>query len=251
MTDQQTDERKQRIAAAFDAAPATYDAAAEVQRLAARFLASQLPALPHPPHIAEIGCGTGLLTRCVKARYPQAHWTVTDLSPIMVATACKNLPDLTGEFRVMDGEHPNLSLNRYDLLVSSFAAQWFTDLPSALPRLTACLSPGGVLALCLPAAGSLKEWHRACGFDPAALNYPPATTLAKALPNARITVREFRQTYPDGRAFLTALKAIGAGTPASGHAPLSTAALRAALKRLGQPATVSWQILTLLWTKET
>lgn len=250
MTDSLSPSRKRRIAAAFSAAPATYDAAADIQRMAAESLAAQLPFFPNPPRIAEIGCGTGLLTRLVSARYPNADWIVTDLSPAMVAAARQNLPDLRGEFRVMDGENPYLAAGHCDLLISNFAAQWFTDLPSALLRLTTCLAPGGVLALCMPAEGSLKEWHQACGFDLAALHYPSLPSLARILPGAYISVQSWQQTYPDGQAFLSALKAIGAGTPATDHRPLSAAALRMALRKLGRPATISWQILTLFWCKE-
>jgi malonyl-CoA O-methyltransferase len=243
---------KQRVTAAFSAAAGTYDTAAEAQALAADSLATRVLALDLPPNprVLEVGCGTGLLTRRLLPALG-GTWIVTDIAPAMVAAARAALPDGAAEFRVMDGEHPDFGPASLDLVVSNLAAQWFADLPAAVGRLAACLKPGRPLLLTTLGAGSFAEWRRAhhdlglaCGTPP----YPSADGLQALLaPHGRVTViaETVPLRYADAVAFLRALKAIGAGTPAAGHAPLPPGALRRVLAALGAPATITYEILTV------
>ena len=64
-----------------------------------------------------------------------------------------------------------------------------------------------------------------------------------------MTSQTISLTYGNGAEFLKSLKAIGATTPAKGYHPLPTPILRQAMTRLGTPCTVSYQVLTLDWTK--
>ncbi|MGE5547926.1 MAG: methyltransferase domain-containing protein [Solirubrobacterales bacterium] len=238
--------RKHDIAAAFSAAAGTYEGAAEAQALAADLVAEAVAAgpLPPAPRVLEIGCGTGLLTRRLLPRF-EGRWLVTDLAPAMVEAARRNVADPRAEFRVMDGEHPEGG--PFDLIVSNLAAQWFADLPAAVRRLAGLLAPGGRLVLSTLGAASFREWRQAhaaldlsCG-TPA---YPGADTLRAALPDqARVLARSLPVRYADGRAFLKALKAIGAGTPACHHRPLPPGALRKVLAALGAPATITYEVL--------
>lgn len=247
--------RKRTVEAAFSAAAKSYDRAAEAQARAADLLVELVRGLPLPPapSVLEIGCGTGLLTRRLLPLIG-GDWQVTDLSPAMVAEARTAIGAGKARFRVMDGEHPDLAPGSVDLIVSNLAAQWFTDLPAAVSRLAACLKPGGALALTTLGAGSFAEWKTAhqtlrltCGI-PA---YPSAEALAGQLPaGARVHSRPVIVSYADGRAFLAALKRIGAATPAEGHRPLSPGALRRAIKAMGAPAPVTYDVLTVLLIRE-
>ncbi|MDA8230991.1 MAG: methyltransferase domain-containing protein [Magnetospirillum sp.] len=242
--------RTHRISSAFSAAAPTYDGAAQAQAHSAEILAGRILELPLPPSpcVLEVGCGTGLLTRRLLPAVG-GRWTVTDLAPAMVAAARRAIPEAEADFRVMDGENPDIVPGGVDLIVSNLAAQWFSDLPAALAALIRCLAPGGALILTTLGAGSFAEWRQAhdhlslpCGIPP----YPTAAALAAMLPGGtRVNSRKLRIPYADGFAFLRALRAIGADTPAEGYTPLSAGALRRVVAALGRPCAVTYEVLTV------
>lgn len=156
--------RNARVGARFGAAAARYDEHAPAQRITAGRLADAIGRLPLPPRprILEIGCGTGLLTRALAARLGPADWTVTDISPAMLARARQGPPlPGTARYQVLDGEHPGDLPGGYDLICSSLAVQWFADLNGGLGRLAGLLAPGGHLAVATLAEGTFEEWRAA------------------------------------------------------------------------------------------
>ena len=103
--------RKPQVAARFGAAAHRYEDHAPVQRITAERLAGDIARLrlPPRPRILEIGCGTGLLTQALARRLGPADWTVTDISPAMLAASQRGpaLPG-TARFQVLDGEYLSL-----------------------------------------------------------------------------------------------------------------------------------------------
>lgn len=255
--------RRDRVEAAFSGAAATYDAAAAPQARAAGRLAELVLAagLPASPRVLELGCGTGLLTRRLLGSIAGGSWLITDLSAAMVEATRANLDDASLDdnrvtVRVMDAERPDLPLSSVDLIVSNLAAQWFTDLPGTLARLSGLLAPGGRMMLSTLGAGTFAEWRQAhdrlglaCG-TPA---YPDATALAAMAPagvRAQILSEPFAVSYPDAAAFLAALKAIGAGTPRPGYTPLPAGSLRRVMAGLGGPCSVTYDVLYAEFLRE-
>jgi len=252
--------RKQRILKAFSAAASGYDTAAGFQdKIAARLAAwlAALPPLPKGARVLEVGCGTGLLTRRLRAVLgDEAEIVATDLSPAMVARAQAALigdPHLS--FAAMDAEAPTLADGSVGLIVSSLAAQWFSDLPQALAGLARLLSPGGRLVLTLPGAGSFAEWrdaHRALGFEPGTPSFPDAETVRAMLPPGGVGTVESEtviETHADGLSFARTLATLGAAVPRPGHRPLSPGQLRRVIAALGTPCPISWTIHTLSFTR--
>ena len=85
--------RSAAIAQSFGARAASYDEHADLQRAVAERLARLLPQLA-APRVLELGCGTGLFSRHLLARYPDGTFLFTDLAPSMVEQCRLNLARL-------------------------------------------------------------------------------------------------------------------------------------------------------------
>jgi malonyl-CoA O-methyltransferase len=252
------DSRNTLIGRHFDRAATRYDSHAAIQRQAAGQLAERIARLPLPPNprILEIGCGTGMLTQALAQRLGAARWTVTDISPQMLAVAQTGLA-LPGHasFLQMDGEFPALEPGSFDLICSSLAMQWFGNLNAGLARLSRLLAPGGHLAIATLADGTFREWrraHRELGLRAATPRYPLPTAINPARPDMQggVHTQELIERHRDGREFLHRLKAIGAGMPAAGTRPLGVPALRRVLAHFDQQgASVSYNVAYGTWQK--
>jgi malonyl-CoA O-methyltransferase len=224
--------RKALIGAAFAAAAERYDEGAGVQRVVARHLAElagRERLAPDAP-ILEIGCGTGLLTREIQERWPQADLTATDLAPEMVDAAAR--AGLAARLMAMDGEAPVFEGARFDLILSSLAFQWFEDLPLALARLNALLRPGGSLYFATMGAESFASWraaHERCGLTPGLPDYPTLGQLQAMLAgfgDAFACDEHHPVPIEGGHGLLRHFHAIGAHVPRPGYRPLGPSALR-------------------------
>lgn len=245
--------RRARIGRAFSAAR-DYDRHAAVQRRVARDLAARIGAigLPPAPRILEIGCGTGFLTEALARQGIGGEWLVTDLSPAMVERCRTRMGDRPGlAFAVLDGEHGDLPQGPFDLVCASLAMQWFDDLAGAVQRLCSVLAPGGHLVFTTLGAGTFAEWrtaHSALGLAAGTPEFLPVDALrgiCPALQAAPHRVETIRETFPDARAFLSAVKAIGAGTAAAPHRPLAPAELRRVMAQFDcAGAAASYEVVT-------
>lgn len=248
---------KKRVAALFGAADA-YEKTAVVQRLAAGRLARRILDLPLPPRprVLEIGCGTGFLTRAVLEKTEASFWLATDIAPAMLAR-CRTLTHAENlGLACMDGEAPAAG-GGFDLVCSNLAFQWFEHLGPSLARLAELLRPGGHIAFSTLASGTFGEWrqaHRRLGLDSATPEYPNAAALQALWPEhgaGRVEEEDITHAYPDGRAFVAALKDIGANA-APGRRPLSPGAFRRVLRAFGAggEASVTYRVAYCLFVKE-
>jgi trans-aconitate 2-methyltransferase len=105
--------------------------------------------LERPELIADLGCGTGSLTRSLADRWPSARVLGIDESPEMLAEA---LPlAIPSRLEFVRAEIAEWSPGRpVDLIVSNAALHWIGDHAALFARLAAMLSPGGTLAVQMP-----------------------------------------------------------------------------------------------------
>lgn len=228
--------RKAEIGAAFGAAAEHYEASAHVQRAVASHLADMAARerLPKDARILEIGCGTGLLTREIRARWPEAELIATDLAPEMLAETQRQ--GVTAQLLPMDGEAPAFEGRWFDLILSSLAFQWFADLPSALARLHGLLRPGGSLYFATMGADSFASWraaHAACGESAGLADYPgldQLRTLLAPFPDAFACDEHHPLPETGGSALIRHFRGIGAQVPRAGYRPLGPAAMRRVIR---------------------
>ena len=234
---------KQKIVQAFSSASTTYDQAAMAQKVIAERLADKVMelSLPSSPRVLEIGCGTGFLSRSLLARIKGGEWMLSDISPAMLARCRQNIADPRVQWHEMDGEAPDLLPDSIDLIVSSLAVQWFTDLGPALERLKTLLRPQGHLLFVTLGSDSFKEWRTAHQ----ALQLPCSLrTFAPHLPSSvQETEEKITFSQKDALTFARNFKEIGAHTPAPGSQALTPAQFRALSRLLGNNFCVTYHLL--------
>lgn len=234
------------VAARFSAAAHRYEQAAPIQKqVAAEFdawLASQ--GAPRPARIAEIGCGTGFLTRLLHARYPDALLLATDLAPAMVDYCRDRLPhDARLQFAVRDGRNTIFD-PAPDWIVSSMCFQWFEPLQTVLAH---HLARSRVLAFSVMLESSFAAWrtaHMRVGATPGlhvCPNYARLQQICRQLGASRTSSHwiSLNERHANGLSFMRSLRAIGADTPRAGHAPAN---LKPVLRQLEQGCDANYDI---------
>lgn len=177
--------------------------------------------------ILEIGCGTGFVTREIATLFPKRHYLITDISQSMVSNCRKqidaySIPTEKLSFRVLDGEQFE-ETDKYALIVSGMAFQWFTNFENSLRRLLQGLKPGGVLLFSIPTSNSFPEWRHVCQKlqIPFTANPLPEIDLLEKFSQESIEAIVWKEPYEVHHStalhFFQNLKEIGASTPISGE----------------------------------
>ena len=97
---------------------------------------------------ADLGCGSGALTRTLLDRWPAADVVGVDSSATMLAAAANaQVPRLRFERADLRNWAPEAKLDR---IVSNAALQWLDGHAELLARLVGFLAPGGALAVQMP-----------------------------------------------------------------------------------------------------
>jgi malonyl-CoA O-methyltransferase len=232
--------RSAQIAARFGARAESYEAHAGLQEAVAKRLAGLLPDLDSP-NVLELGCGTGLMSRHLVARYPQGSFVLTDVSPAMIAQCRRNLASAADgrvSYEVMDAGEAGGRAG-LDLIVSSMTLHWLRDSVATLERLRTLLAPGGVLLYAALGPDSFVEWRAVLATE----CLRSGITSLQELPG--VVEEEHLTPDKDSLSFLRRMKAVGGLTPREGYTPLSPGALRRALRatNLRFGGRVTWHIV--------
>ena len=232
-------ERSAAIAQSFDARAGSYEEHADLQRAVAERLAQLLPPF-RQPRALEFGCGTGLFSRHLLARYPGGTFVLTDLAPSMVEQCRRNVAGVDRQrvsFDVMDAARPTTD-GPFDLIATSMTLHWLADPAGALSTLRTLLAPNGMLIYATISAKSFPEWRDVL----AAQGLPVGLLDIPELPGI---VDEERIVADDTLGFLRRMKAIGGLTPREGYAPMPAGALRRAIRAADgkHGGRITWHIV--------
>lgn len=109
-------------------------------------LIARIP-IEQPRSVVDLGCGSGNVTRILRARWPAAGITGVDASPQMLAEAKNAATDI-------DWQQADLAVwnpaEKFDLVFSNAALHWLEHHPALFARLRSKVASGGVLAVQMP-----------------------------------------------------------------------------------------------------
>lgn len=231
--------RSAAIAARFGAKADVYEEHAGLQARVARRLAAYLPDFD-TPRVLELGCGTGLLSRHLVARYPNGELRLTDAAPEMIRTCRSNLEgcEANVSFEVLDAAAP-IAYGDLDLIVTSMMLHWLRDPLVVLTRLRRQLAPGGVLLFATLGPDCFAEWRTVLSTE----GLPSGTPYLPEMPC--VVEEEHLTPDKDSLSFLRRLQAVGGLHPRDGYVPLTAGELRRAIRatnfRFG--GRVTWHIV--------
>lgn len=168
--------KKELIKQRFSKSLNTYQENAIVQMQ----MAEKLIGLLHDknyPHILELGCGTGLLTKLVAKNLNYSSYTAIDIVK-ECETYIKNIND---KINFITGDIESIDLNRkYDLIVSNAAFQWLNEFEPFIKHLKNHLSDNGVILFTTFGQKNFQEISNTANIS---LNYYSVEELKNILNN--------------------------------------------------------------------
>jgi malonyl-CoA O-methyltransferase len=198
---------KAKVKQHFSRGARNYDVHAHLHR---RIIDDLLGFLPNskPQNVADLGCGTGLLTEEIRKKYPRARIMGVDLAPGMIEAA--RAKDCATELVEADVESLPFAEGEFDLLVSSSSFQWM-DMEKVIKEARRVLKPGGQLIFSTFGEGTLAEL-KALGFR---IHQLPSLEewkklLLKRFASVQLESRIFREFFQSAKQLTDFLKTIGA-----------------------------------------
>ena len=241
---------KQKVISQFSRSVAQYHTAAAMQREAADALAQYLPT--RAQDVLEIGCGTGFLTKHLANRYPDARFTITDISAPMIQECLLNVSTI-GKFLVMDGEMPTVN-GPFDLIASGLTFQWFENFERSFKALTRMLSKNGALVFSTIGHKNFYEWQQSLKAGGYKGNGPTHIRLdqLQKMGTFEMLAEDFIPLKSeDGKAFVQHLRDIGIAATPDDYRPLTPKELTGALRHFEKEygATATYHVIYGVWRK--
>ena len=255
----------ERIKESFSKAPEKYHEYASIQRKVAEGLVASLrpwkEIIPPGPFL-EVGCGTGFLTEQIVAEFPNREYHISDTSEKMLAFTQERIGDAEGRrFFALDADEiPEAPEEEYALIISNFAAQWFSDTAIGLEKLTKKLKPGGLLLTAFPGNQSFMEWYECClelGLPFTANPLPDVEEIVIKLSMGPVQIDYYEndlfENFDSSMEFFRSLKRIGAGVSKTGKS-LSQKQLRLLTefwdKKADNQIKAKWHVVYLAAKKD-
>ncbi len=146
---------KHAIADAFSKAANTYDQHAAFQRDVGHRLLDKIPQDLSGKTVLDIGCGTGYFSLLLKQR--GATVVCVDLSSEMLKKAQQRCGEQSMVYQIADAESLPFPNQSFDIVFSSLALQWCSDLSVPLAEIKRVLTPNGRGFFTTLLSGSLTE----------------------------------------------------------------------------------------------
>ncbi len=256
------------VAASFGAASSSYDAAAWLQNAVRQELLSRVDLLATPPRaILDLGAGTGVAAVTLKRRFRRATVTAADIAAPMLAVA-RGRSRFWRRIRCVEADARALPFEdaSFDLVFSNLMLQWLQPPDAALREIRRVLKPGGLLLLSSFGPETLQELRAAwaAADDGVHVNdFVDVHDLGGAMQRAGFSepvldVDRHLRCYPDARALMRELKALGAHNVDARRARGLTGRaaygrMLAAYERLRVPAGLpaTWQVVHAVgWARD-
>ncbi|MGD9521660.1 MAG: malonyl-ACP O-methyltransferase BioC [Tepidiphilus sp.] len=213
---------RRQLRRAFGRAAPNYAAVAALQREVEARLLEQLDYLDErqPARILDLGSGPGRASGAMKKRWPKAEVIAVDAALPML----RQVPKHTRFWRPVKRVCADVSMLPFadqsvDVIFSSLCLQWLDDLPAALSEFRRVLRPGGLLLFSTFGPDTLlelREAYESIGEVPplspfAAIQQVGDAMMAAGFKDPVLDRDRYTLTYPDLRALMQELRAIGAG----------------------------------------
>ena len=232
---------KRRVRHNFNTAAADYDRVAALQRLVGARLLERLEVMRVRPRLClDLGSGTGFLARRLAARYRRCRIVQLDCAFNMLRQARRRGRRLFSRQRYLCADAERLPLKGavVDLVVSNLMLQWSAAPARLLRECRRALRPGGLLLLSGFGPDTLTElrqsWREADDYthvNTFADMHDTGDALMRAGFAAPVLESErCVALYPDARALLRELQALGATNSNAGRRRSLTG--RGALRRM-------------------
>ena len=222
---------KRRVRQSFDHAAADYDRVAVLQREVGKRLLERLDYIRlQPATVADIGAGTGHLSKELARLYRQARIIAVDLAPNMLRSARRHAGTLARLFRrqhyvCADAERLPLADQSTDMIFSNLTLQWCGDLDRLFAEFRRIIRPGGMALFSTFGPDTLKELRDSWAAADGAVHvsaFIDMHDIGDALLRAGFAdpvmdAERFTLTYPDVRALMNELKLLGAHNAADGR----------------------------------
>jgi len=212
---------KNSLAMRFGNSSVGYEDATPTQDMMSRFLMEKITQHFSDKKISsilELGCGTGRLTRQLIEAFPEAQVTAIDISSDMVLHA-KKLCSKANYIEADAEKYVHSLANKFDLIVSNAAIQWFENPQITLKKALELLAPRGYMAIATFANRTFFElssaFKNAYDFYGIAerhhvLPMMSLKELQNILPQTEIFDSIIQKTFPSVRAFLRSIQEAGA-----------------------------------------
>ncbi|MEH6516257.1 MAG: malonyl-ACP O-methyltransferase BioC [Halioglobus sp.] len=209
---------KQDISHSFSSAARSYDSVAELQRKVGIALLNSVQGFSGENKVVlDLGCGTGYFSASLAGLASNPTYIGVDLAEGMVSYA-KNTTPGNRYWVAGDAENLPVASHSVDLIFSSLAIQWCSDLESVFAEFVRVLRPGGQCVFATLGPDTLKElrasWARVDQHKHIN-NFLPATELehvAERFSSIRLAIRQekFVMHYDAANELLRELKILGA-----------------------------------------